>query len=81
MLKFHRKFKLDYIIWVARSPLSYRSDGFLDTHTPCSAGCKFGQDQPTADRATIQGDAASWGLERDTTKCRSMHVAIATHIR
>lgn len=81
MIKFHDGFKLEYRLWVGRAPLPYRADGFLDTHTPFSVGCKYGQDMPTANAATLQIDMDTWDLERDTTKCRSMHVAIATHIR
>lgn len=67
--------------WVRASPLHWRDDKFIVLNSPLSAMIRYGQDEVVGDMATLHEDAASWDRERDTRHCRSMWVALATHLR
>ncbi|KAF7973291.1 hypothetical protein HWV62_15669 [Athelia sp. TMB] len=80
LIKFNRVFVREWSQWVADAPALWKIDGFLESHTPITGVSRYGQDQRIADRATMVADALAWSAERDGTKIRFLHVAIATKI-
>lgn len=50
-------------------------------NSPVTVSNRYGQDERFGDLTTLIEDAAAWNAERDYRYCRTLFVAIATHLR
>lgn len=62
------------------APPHWKDDLFIVNNSPLSLQIRYGQDERFGQPHTLNEDAASWGLERNTHYCRTMWIALATHL-
>jgi hypothetical protein len=71
----------NYSDFVTKAPLSWRADGFLESHLPCSITSAYGQDQRICQSDTLVVEAGTWNAERHYDKLHFVSVALVTDIR